>query len=736
MARTNTNSGGGGGGTIGGSIAATQIAYGSGTNTITGDSAAIRIVGTSTIISDVFHSGMTSSIQLSNSLLGSGEAGAALTQVTPSGIAIVSTLDYAASSHADYSVILQSKAIGGASFAEATFDGSASSMQGGILFKYENSPLQSIMDLSNNNASLICNNGSGASSGIVAEGTLLFIENNSNSWEWPSTIGAAGSVLTDVGGTGVLTWQSGGGGSGVTQIIAGTGVTISPSGGTGVVTVNSFVNNANAFPIQIVNTTSLFSTGMTGMWNSTATNSLILGTSAGDNDLGTTDSVFWVGTLAGASDLSDTMNASQSTFIGNRAGFNAFNSEDATFIGYLAGAYTTNASYSVFMGAQAGESATWAGNSFFFGQGAGQGSTYAAFSTFIGLESGSGAEFSQFSSFIGSGSGATAAQANNSIFIGANSGFQDLVNNLGTLAYSSESNVFASSQRVVGGTSGATAYTTLDNGTGDIFVTNTVGAFIPGETVTQDNTGFTLVVSSFTPSGSSILIGDNTSTGGFSNSIAIGSGSVNTDTNQFLMSLGGATVINIGGTNNNEFIGYQAGIGATGAVVTEMIGYQAGANSTGALGSQFIGYQAGFGSVGAAGSFIGGIGAGNQAGATGGNAQNSVFIGNGAGGQTGDRTLNNGGTDGSIAIGFESSTGGFSNSIAFGSYAVNTSTNELQIGSTTKPVNTAVINGTGALTIPVGTTAERPASPTVGMIRYNSDIPQYEKYLLGTWIAF
>ena len=37
MARTNTNNGGGGGGTIGGSIATTQIGYGSGANTLTGD---------------------------------------------------------------------------------------------------------------------------------------------------------------------------------------------------------------------------------------------------------------------------------------------------------------------------------------------------------------------------------------------------------------------------------------------------------------------------------------------------------------------------------------------------------------------------------------------------------------------------------------------------------------------------------------------------------------------------
>lgn len=52
-------------------------------------------------------------------------------------------------------------------------------------------------------------------------------------------------------------------------------------------------------------------------------------------------------------------------------------------------------------------------------------------------------------------------------------------------------------------------------------------------------------------------------------------------------------------------------------------------------------------------------------------------------------------------------------------------------------VNTAqnvVLNSTGGFAIPRGTTAQRPASPVNGMLRYNTTIPQLEIYLNG-WTA-
>lgn len=41
------------------------------------------------------------------------------------------------------------------------------------------------------------------------------------------------------------------------------------------------------------------------------------------------------------------------------------------------------------------------------------------------------------------------------------------------------------------------------------------------------------------------------------------------------------------------------------------------------------------------------------------------------------------------------------------------------------------LSSTGALAVPSGTTAQRPASPTNGMLRYNTTIPQLEIYING-----
>ena len=47
--------------------------------------------------------------------------------------------------------------------------------------------------------------------------------------------------------------------------------------------------------------------------------------------------------------------------------------------------------------------------------------------------------------------------------------------------------------------------------------------------------------------------------------------------------------------------------------------------------------------------------------------------------------------------------------------------------------NTIQFGGTGQITLPVGTTAERSASPYSGMIRYNTTFSQFEGYSAGTW---
>jgi len=333
-----------------------------------------------------------------------------------------------------------------------------------------------------------------------------------------------------------------GGSGGLTQVyhdstLTGLGTSGSPLG----------VVMGGSSPFTIENTSSIFSTGAPGAWNSTATNSFIAGPYAGQNDNGITDSVIWMGLYAGYNDLSGIMNASNTVFLGNRAGFNAFNTDSSTFIGYLAGAYAEHAAYSVFIGSQAGISATNAGNSFFFGQGAGHNATNASSTILMGLLAGYDATNAAYSNFFGSRAGQDASSANNSTFIGSYAGYNDSVNNSGLITYSSESHLFTNSINL-SSSSGGTAVTLYDDASGNLYIVDSKGSFNVGDTITEQYSGYTMTLTSYTPSTASVLIGDHTSTGGgknsvvigahgsnagYNNSIAIGVGALNTADNQY-----------------------------------------------------------------------------------------------------------------------------------------------------------------------------------------------------------
>jgi hypothetical protein len=47
-----------------------------------------------------------------------------------------------------------------------------------------------------------------------------------------------------------------------------------------------------------------------------------------------------------------------------------------------------------------------------------------------------------------------------------------------------------------------------------------------------------------------------------------------------------------------------------------------------------------------------------------------------------------------------------------------------------------VLPGTGSVTVPVGTTAQRPGAPAVGMIRWNTTVPRLEHWDGSAWSAF
>jgi hypothetical protein len=158
------------------------------------------------------------------------------------------------------------------------------------------------------------------------------------------------------------------------------------------------------------------------------------------------------------------------------------------------------------------------------------------------------------------------------------------------------------------------------------------------------------------------------------------------------------------GSNNATFIGQNAGYQATTATYSTFIGTSAGYQATGATTANFIGYAAGYTASDADYANMIGRGAGNaatnaqyanfigfQSGYNASNAANSIFIGKNAG--YGD-LVNNIASGSSIAIGDGAGTGGFSNSIALGASAVNTSTNQLLIGSSYTKLNVRGIDYT------------------------------------------
>lgn len=139
--------------------------------------------------------------------------------------------------------------------------------------------------------------------------------------------------------------------------------------------------------------------------------------------------------------------------------------------------------------------------------------------------------------------------------------------------------------------------------------------------------------------------------------------------------------------NHSTFIGDGAGIAAENASGAIFLGTSSGFHATNAANSVFIGNSAGYNSTGATNSIFMGTNTGSGA-VT---AQNSIFIGKNAGNND---TVNNGGSpdDTSILIGQNSSTGGFSNSVAIGNGAVNTAIKQFLISSPINPFDSLVVD--------------------------------------------
>ncbi len=232
--------------------------------------------------------------------------------------------------------------------------------------------------------------------------------------------------------------------------------------------------------------------GSTGVFLTTYGNNAGNGTSSGT----------FIGSSAGASATS----ATSSTFVGSAAGQNATSASLSVFVGHSSGSSASSASSATFIGASSGASATNASQSTFGGAAAGSGATNASNGTFLGYRAGFQATGSSNSNFIGHSAGYTASTATYANFFGTSAGYDA---DLATLS------------NFIGYQAGYNA----DNAANSIFI-----GIESGKNDTVNNT----------VSGSSILLGNYTNTGGFSNSILLGSGTsgapiANTAANQFML---------------------------------------------------------------------------------------------------------------------------------------------------------------------------------------------------------
>jgi hypothetical protein len=149
---------------------------------------------------------------------------------------------------------------------------------------------------------------------------------------------------------------------------------------------NGAVPAWTTIPISIVNTSNLFSTGLT---------------EAGSG----------VTSVGG------------SIFLSEGAGRLATGSSYSNFIGYYAGNNASDASYSNFFGRYSGDGATSANNSNFFGWYSGNSASAANNSNFIGNASGYHADNASNSNMLGNNSGYQATNASYTNFLGYNSGY-------------------------------------------------------------------------------------------------------------------------------------------------------------------------------------------------------------------------------------------------------------------------------------------------------------------------
>lgn len=104
---------------------------------------------------------------------------------------------------------------------------------------------------------------------------------------------------------------------------------------------------------------------------------------------------------------------------------------------------------------------------------------------------------------------------------------------------------------------------------------------------------------------------------------------------------------------------------------------------------------------------------------------------------TGDVAITSGTINGTVIGGSSAAAGTFSTLTASGNTTLGTSSGDtITLNAATASIpNNLNFNGTGTVRLPNGTTAQRPGTPTAGMIRYNTSNNEFEGYNGTAWGA-
>ena len=300
----------------------------------------------------------------------------------------------------------------------------------------------------------------------------------------------------------------------------------------------------------------------------------------------------------GGSAGSSATNASYSNFLGRNAGNGATNASNSNFLGDSAGHGATNADDSNFFGIQAGYQVTAVDDANFFGASAGYQATSAADSNFFGFHAGYLATNASSSNFFGTNAGSEATDAANSIFIGPSAGIQASSATYGVfLGAEAGGYANAAANSVFIGTGAGYVGFGGSNSSNSVFLGNLAGWKASGTSNAANsifigqNSGVNDAVDN-TTGGYSILLGPDTDTGNFSNSIAMGRGATNTASNQLIF---GSSTAN--SYIDNVFFG-------TGVTATSPVGVVI--NGSGASGTDIAGASMTFAGGKATGNALGG----------------------------------------------------------------------------------------------------------------------------------